>query len=631
MGNVCESSYSKDSESDIHSVNDYSKNEFEEIKEFRKKILNMNVFERKDIAKREYEKFKKEENNVDISNEDKIKNVYIKIKCLVLIDNTNKDIIKIYLNFIKKHSDFVAKNKLKPYKQEIMKYQIIFTADEMKEIEPNIKIKGQKAFFLDYLKNITKMDLGINFNNLQALESIKNELNNLFLFNTPIEYDNKELYYYKCYYDLIFDISNQKNDEILEYLKNIKNVINYLIQKDIYNNNSILSNEDKMNLLYLYLLNESIPEKYDEKNLINFNRLIQPAPVTKEDFNKFNGNDKENKLVIYKGKSFVEHIYDNSKKRVVLIPLEKICLKNLDNPNIKLQCNEEHYYNVDSLLMENEIDPYVNDIKAFLIKLINTNVFQQALKELFPEYINCLNSNNNADLRQYINERIKFYPFQDLDLSGVTDKLSCYSYVASINFKIDEKNLKIQKKNEDTYKVGLTIVNTFHEEYHAIRDIIFFKGNNKNLLFSPKRKVGKDSKGKDIESNEGGFHIEYLLFGRILSSINLLECLYIMNENNYEQDLDDFRENFKNIRKIVKDTKGNTDFIKIKNGIFKHFYDNCLEEIEKITQHLDKAINYFIPMMYVGKYNNVMEDSNYYIPPKKCGLMGGKRKFIKFS
>ena len=234
MGNFCESSYSKDSELDIHSVNDYSKNEFEEIKEFRKKILNMNVFERKDIAKREYEKFKKEENNVDISNEDKIKNVYIKIKCLVLIDNTNKDIIKIYLNFIKKHSDFVAKNKLKPYKQEIMKYQIIFTADEMKEIEPNIKIKGQKAFFLDYLNNITKIDLGINFNNLQALESIKNELNNLFLFNTPIEYDNKELYYYKCYYDLIFDISNQKNDEILEYLKNIKNVINYLIQKDIY-------------------------------------------------------------------------------------------------------------------------------------------------------------------------------------------------------------------------------------------------------------------------------------------------------------------------------------------------------------------------------------------------------------
>ena len=94
-----------------------------------------------------------------------------------------------------------------------------------------------------------------------------------------------------------------------------------------------------------------------------------------------------------------------------------------------------------------------------------------------------------------------------------------------------KKILKDKKKDEDTYKVGLTIVNTFHEEYHAIRDIIFFKGNNKNVLFSPKRKVGKDRKGKDIKSNEGGFHIEYLLFGRIISSINLLECLYIMNEN----------------------------------------------------------------------------------------------------
>ena len=59
-------------------------------------------------------------------------------------------------------------------------------------------------------------------------------------------------------------------------------------------NNSILSNEDKMNLLYLYLLNEYIPEKYDEKDLINFNRLIQHIPVTKkEDFNKFNGNNNK--------------------------------------------------------------------------------------------------------------------------------------------------------------------------------------------------------------------------------------------------------------------------------------------------------------------------------------------------
>ena len=393
MGNICESINSKDSECDSHSETDYSKNEFEEIKEFRKEILNMNVFERKEIAKKEYAKFLSGENNVDISNKDNIKNMYIKIKYLVLIDNTNKDIIKLYLNFIKTNSDFVRENKLKPFEKEIIKYKIIFTADEMKEIEPNVKINSQKTFFLDYLKNICKIDFGKNFNDSQALESIKNELNNLFLFNTPIEYDNQELYYYKCYYDLIFDISNQKNDEILEYLKNKKNVINYILKKDIYNNNSILSNEDKMNLLYLYLLNESIPENCDENKLINFNRLIQKIPVTTKDFNEFNQKNNENKLMMYNGKVCVEHLYDNFKKRSVLIPLEKICLKNLNNPNIKLQSNEEYYYNVDSLLVENEINPYVNDIKIFLIKLINTNVFQQALKELFPEYISCLNSN----------------------------------------------------------------------------------------------------------------------------------------------------------------------------------------------------------------------------------------------
>ena len=353
--------------------------------------------------------------------------------------------------------------------------------------------------------------------------------------------------------------------------------------------------------------------------------VIQPTPVTKEDFNKFNEENIENELVIYNGKTCVEHLYDSYKIRKVLIPLEKICLKNLDNSNIKLQSNEEHYYNVDSLLVENEINPYINDIKSFLIKLINTNTFQQALKELFPEYITCLNSNNNFDLKKYINERIKFYPFQDLNLSGITDKLSCYSYIKSIDLKINENNLMIQKKNEDIFKVGLTIVNIFHEEYNAIRSIIFFKGN-KNLLFNPKTKVGKN-----IESNESQFYIEDLLFGRNITSINLLECLYILNENNYEQDIEKFRDNFKNIRKIVKDTKGNTDFIKIKNGIFKHFYDNCLEEIKEIIKNLDKTINYFIPMMYIGNNNNTLEDDNNYIQPKKCCLMGGKKKNIKFS
>ena len=197
MGNMCKISKIEDSEINLQSEIDCSKNEFQEIKEFRKQILNMNIFERKNIAIKEYQDFLKSndynDDNDNISNEEILKNKYIKIKCLFLIDNTNKDIIKLYLDFLKQNSNFIKRNELAPFEKEINKYKIIFTVDELEQIEPNIKEVSQKKIFLDYLENLCKIDLKNNFNELQYIENAKNELKKLFLFNTPIEFDNKEL------------------------------------------------------------------------------------------------------------------------------------------------------------------------------------------------------------------------------------------------------------------------------------------------------------------------------------------------------------------------------------------------------------------------------------------------------
>ena len=136
MGNICKYSNIEESELDLELVSDYSKKEFQEIKEFRKEILIMNIFERKKIAIKEYENFIKNKNCEDkneiILREERTKKEYIKIKCLVLIDNTNKDIIKLYLNFIKKNDIFIKENKLDTYEKEINKYKVIFTIEEMK-------------------------------------------------------------------------------------------------------------------------------------------------------------------------------------------------------------------------------------------------------------------------------------------------------------------------------------------------------------------------------------------------------------------------------------------------------------------------------------------------------------------
>ena len=208
---------------------------------------------------------------------------------------------------------------------------------------------------------------------------------------------------------------------------------------------------------------------------------------------------------------------------------------------------------------------------------------------------------------------------QNLCFSGITDKLSCYAYIASINFNIETK-YKINKLNKDIYKICYTIVNIFHELYDAICSIIFIKGTNKNLIFSPKN--------SEEEENEEHLNFIPLLFGKNIDKLDLLECLYIMNDINYKQNIKEFRKNFKKIRQIVKEAKGNTDFIKIKNDKFKKFYDNSIQDIEEIIQFLASKC---ITVKYKGTNNNDSEDEYEDYIPNKCGIMGGKKAEIIIS
>ena len=642
MGNFCkfrEEELEIDSQSEI----DFSKNEFQEIKDFRKEIQKMNVFKRKEIAKKEFQTFIENTNydiNIIITNETEIKQKYIQIVFLLLIDNTNKNIVKLYLSFIKKYSDFIKNNKLIPYEKEIEKYKIIFTIDEMEKIEKNIKTKSQRDIFLDYINYFRFANL--ENNELQFLKQTKKKLDKLYLFNTPIEFENEELFYYKCLYNLLFDISSQINDDILnikEYLKNKQNVITYIIKKKIYHIPKIIMNEDKMNLLYLYLLEEIFEEKYKEEDLTNFNRLIQKTPVTLKDFNSFNKGNKRNLLINMDKTYYIAHKYNPKEDMSVIIPLSKACLNNLNNPRFIDKPIVKCYYHLEALLLENDIILYIRDIKDFLIKIIDSNVFREAIKELFPKYYIYLNINDNEEIKQFIEERIKYYPFEGLNLSGITDKLSCYSFVPSINFemRIDTDDIKIDKIDSDAYKVSLTIVDSLHEIIHAEQDIIFFKGNNKYLILSPTRIARKDKKGNDIEIKEGGMSFEYLLFGKIVDRIDLFQCLYIMNEKNYDQNLAQFRENFQNIGKLVKDSKGETNLIKIENGIFKMFYQNSIKEIKNVFKKLNEKSKYSFPKMFVGKRNvgsdddNDDEDDEDYMPKRKCGLIGGSKKIYEIS
>ena len=582
----------EDKEIEIKAEKDSSINEFKEIKDYKETIKEMNVFKRNKIANELYNKFINENNNIDIfknHNKEIIRIYYIKIKCLTLLDNTNKDIIKLYLKFLKSNDSWIIENNLHSFSHEVNKYKILFSIEEMKEINNNDKLISEKQNLMEYLTYLSNLDSEKDY--LNVFENAKKRFESLHSFNIPIEFKNSELFYYKLYYSILYEIiSNKKNDDKINkrYIENKKNVIKFVLDKCSFSNDEITRNEDKLNLLMLYILKEYANE------FINFNRLFQKVPVTKEDFFEFKKKSKYGNNLINNDK----YIYHKILNNYINIPLKKACLNNLIEKNLQNEYNINSYYNLDTLFVENDINQFIPNVKKFLIKIVDSNVYKEVIKKLFPNHFKYLFQNNNEEIKFYIDKRIKFYPFENIGIYGMTDKLGCYTYLTTNNF-IGPKLV-----NPQTYKVGLTVMNIFHEINHIYQSIIFFKGNDTNLLNTTERE------GLDI-----------ILFGKTIQKIDLFQSLYILNEKNYEQSLEKFRENFENILKIVKETDGKSDLINIEYAIFKEFFNK--DDINNFIIKLNDS-HYIIPTMFMGKINkNQNKDNNI----AKCGIIGGWKKF----
>ena len=99
-----------------------------------------------------------------------------------------------------------------------------------------------------------------------------------------------------------------------------------------------------------------------------------------------------------------------------------------------------------------------------------------------------------------------------------------------------------------------------------IKYLIYFRGNNKNLFSTPKR---EEFKGED-----GGEYLEEILFGKKITHLRALESLYILNEDNYKQNLNDFKKNFQNLYNYSVEFEQKRKYLKIKErGIFS---DICI-------------------------------------------------------
>ena len=568
MGNQCKMTLfgEEDLEINIIEKKDSPQNTFKEIDDLKNEIMELSLFERNKIAKIKYNNYINKSKNQNL-NQIQIKKEYLAINELLLLNNTNKNFIKLYLNFIKENDTFIKKYNLIPYEKELLKYQKLFSIKEMDEIEKNFKKFSEKenlVLYLRYLANST------DYKEIcaHANESIKS----LFYFNYPIEFNNQELYYYKFYILLIIEIymTNKKENEenCKKYIKNRISIAKLIIEKDILNNRRIIDSEDKMNILMILVLLDSLD---DNNESINFNRLLQDKGVTFLELESFVKNNNIGRLYSFanENKIFIDDLFGEGD--ILSTSLNTICLKNLLNRTINIHLSPYIYNNLDSLLMYNDLSKYIKDIKNFLIRIVNSNVYNEAIKILFKDKSKYLIDKNITDIEYFINNRIKFYPFQILNISGLTDKFSCYSFIPTISYSTTEKVIKIPSQ------ISVAIENSLHEINHINQNLIYFKGNNLSLFNTPTRVGFKSGK-------EGGENLEEILFGKKIEYIGILESIYILNEKNYAQTLEQFKNNFSNLYNFnIPLKKKINKFLTIqKDGIFREICSkiniNVLEE-----------------------------------------------------
>ena len=280
--------------------------------------------------------------------------------------------------------------------------------------------------------------------------------------------------------------------------------------------------------------------------------------------------------------------------------------------NNQLYPYDRYFFNtMDSLLKDNDLISYYQRIKDFLIKIINSKVYEEAIKILFPNYFIYLLGDHIKDIEMYMNKRLKFYPYQDLGNSGLTDKFSLYSYIPILTFKIFCDHSFLYKCYYPL-KISAIIENTIHEINHINQEMIFFKGNNKELFKTPKR--------EKFKSKEEGENLEEILFGEKIEKLRILESLYILNEENYKQNLNDFRNNFKTLYNDSVKYDDKVKFLKInqKNGIFHDICFNIEEYKEEEIKKLELSGIYTKRQKLIN-----IDDIAVYIPKRNCFMGGG--------
>lgn len=459
------------------------------------------------------------------------------------INNIDKDIVLEYLKTIKNESY---------YKNELLKYQVLFTPNEIKSYNfPITKIKSEKEKLIGFFEEIFNIDIEEKDKLNNFFMRLTNEHKNIIHFNLPISNQNNELYYYKNYCLLLERFKCLDNfynrtvyiKNLQKYKNKIKDLFNYLdnisekMQDFIFISIFIINDYGSFDDCYFRVVDSFIKEN-DIQNVLNDYKKKNEL----YEFFTFEYNEKLNKFSIIKNNNtyFELDNFSDYSPNIIMSKLtffnNKFILKDEDKiASLKfIKFYESKFYN------DNKNRIYSNFKKIFssnIIKLSLRFIHQKTTDSFIENFVNDII--NSKIIEKYVD----IYPF-DAQL-GITDKFSMKVFLKGIikfpdTLEFDENKIQLIKTLYIDAYFNVLFIHEFCGHFVFIN--LYYLCNTNNPFYSPRLKI------YDVFIAESGMQMEYLLFGKIINYLSFSEIIYLVNELSYSKEsILLFKEEFQNL------------------------------------------------------------------------------------
>ena len=202
-------------------------------------------------------------------NNNSIHNLYIEIIKLLILDNSNENLIEIYLIFlslyIKKLKTIFSEEKIEEYNSEVKYYRPCFSRKDYKRLF-GLKKNSEKFIVMEFLKKAYRIKkyLYDNVDLATLVKKAKKILKNTPDFNQPIELDNpnKELKWHKIKISIMaafgcLKLKSKYKEKIGRLKRGVLTVINE--KYNLLENEDIINDKDKLECTLILITNPCNP------------------------------------------------------------------------------------------------------------------------------------------------------------------------------------------------------------------------------------------------------------------------------------------------------------------------------------------------------------------------------------